>query len=143
MQLAPIAALKRPMHRFALALSRKRARRRLHRTLAGFTKQQLAELLSDAGIRRSDLFANFNSHPRHRRLMGEMLARFGVDRETACAYHWDELVEAETACAQCPNADKCRRWLAWGRNNGAPNVFCRNAGRFTQMRLNLGSRRSS
>jgi hypothetical protein len=66
-----------------------------------------------------------------------MLSRFDIDREMACEHHWRKLVQAEKACARCANLDKCRRWLAWGRKNDAPNVFCRNAGLFTQMRLDL------
>jgi Family of unknown function (DUF6455) len=138
MHLSPIVEMKHPWHKLGLALRRHRARRRLNRDLVGFTNRELAGLLARAGIRRSDLFAGFKGNRRHRRLMGEMLARFGIDRETACADRWDEVSYAERTCAQCPNAGKCRRWLAWGRNNDAPYVFCRNAGLFTQLRLDLG-----
>jgi hypothetical protein len=138
MQFTPIAALRRPTRRFALVLRRRRARRRLNRDLAMVTEQELAGLLGTLAMTRSDVFTGVKGNRRHRQLMGAMLGRFGIDREIACAYRWEDLVEAEAVCARCPNAGKCRRWLAWGRNNDAPNVFCRNAGRFTQMRLELG-----
>jgi len=137
MQLSAIIALKRPWHRAGSALRRSRARRRLNRTLVGFSNKELTDLLANAGMRRSDLFAGREGTPRHRRLMGHMLVRFGIDRETACQHSWRSLAQAERACAQCANAGKCERWLAWGRTNNAPTVFCRNAGLFTQMRLDL------
>jgi hypothetical protein len=137
MHLPPIIAFKRPWHRASAALRRTRARRRLNRTLAEFTNKELSDLLAEAGMRRSDLFAGRDGAPRHRRLMGHMLVRFGIDRETACQHGWRSLAQAERACAQCANAGKCERWLAWGRANNAPTVFCRNAGLFTQMRLDL------
>lgn len=135
--LSPIIDLNPPWRRFSTALRRRRARRRLNRDLAGLTNKELSDLLAKAGIRRSDLFAGLEGAPRHRRLMGHMLVRFGIDRETACQHNWRSLAQAERACAQCANAGRCERWLAWGRTNNAPTVFCRNAGLFTQMRLDL------
>jgi hypothetical protein len=137
MQMLPINELKDQWHRLGLALDRRRALRRLNRDLAEFTNKDLADVLARVGIRRSDLFTGFSGNLRHRRLMGHMLVRFGIDRETACQHYWRNLVQAERACAHCSNADKCERWLSWGRTNNAPNVFCRNAGLFTQIRLNL------
>lgn len=137
MHLSPITQLKRPWHRVGATLRRTRARRRLNRTLADFTNQELTDLLAKAGLSRSDLFAGREGTPRHRRLMGHMLVRFGIDRQTACRHNWRSLTQAERACAQCANAGKCERWLAWGRTNNAPTVFCRNAGLFTQMCLDL------
>ncbi len=137
MHLTPIIVLKRSWQRASAALRRARARRRLNRTLADFTNKELSDLLATAGIRRSDLFAGSEGNPRHRRLMGHMLTRFGIDRETACRHDWRSLAQAERACAQCANAGRCERWLAWGRANNAPTVFCRNAGLFTHMRLDL------
>lgn len=137
MQWLPINELKDQWHRLGLALGRRRVLRRLNRDLAEFTNKDLSELLAKLGIRRSDLFTGFSGNLRHRRLMGHMLVHFDIDRETACQHHWRNLVQAERACAHCSNAAKCERWLSWGRTNNAPNVFCRNAGLFTQIRLNL------
>ena len=69
--------------------------------------------------------------------MGQMMAHFDIDRETACTHHWRKLVYADKVCARCSNVPKCQRWQAWGRKNDAPNVFCPNAGLFTQLRLDL------
>ena len=137
MRLSTNANVKHRLRNLRANLRRKRVLRRLNRDLAGFSNRELADLLAKAGIGRMDLFTGFRGNRRHRRLMGQMLSRFDIDRETACEHHWRKLVHAEKACARCANADKCQRWLAWGRKNDAPNVFCRNAGLFTQMRLDL------
>ncbi len=125
------------LRNFRTNLRRKRVLRHLNRDLAGFSNKQLADLLAKARMRRSDLFTDFTGNRANRQLMGHMLSHFDIDRELACEHQWHKLVHAEGACAQCANVEKCRRWLAWGRNNDAPNVFCRNAGLFTQMRLDL------
>lgn len=137
MQLSPISDLAHPWQSLAATVRRKRALRRLNRDLAGLTNKELADLLAKAGLRRSELFTGFKGNLRHRRLMGQMLSRFDIDRETACEHHWRQLVHAEKACARCRNVEKCRKWLAWGRNNSAPYVFCLNAGLFAQMRQQL------
>ena len=137
MQLSPIIDFKHPWRSLRATLRRNRALRHLNRDLAGLTNKELADLLAKAGLRRGELFTGFKGNLRHRRLMGQMLTRFDIDHETACEHHWRQLVHAEKACARCLNAEKCRRWLAWGRNNGAPYVFCRNAGLFAQMRQHL------
>lgn len=121
----------------AASLRRGRARRRLGRDLGVFTNKELADVLAKAGVRRSDLFTGFKGNRPHRRRMGQMLSRFDIDRETACEHHWRKLVYADKVCARCPNVPRCQRWLAWGRKNSAPNVFCPNAGLFIQMRLDL------
>lgn len=122
---------------FRANLRRKRVLRHLNRDLAGYSNKELADLLARARMRRSELFTGFNGNRPNRQLMGRMLRHFDIDRELACEHHWRKLVHAEKACARCANAEKCQRWLAWGRKNDAPNVFCRNAGLFTQMRLDL------
>jgi len=118
-------------------LRRMRVLRHLNRDLAGFSNKELADLLAEAGIGRSGLFTGFKGNRPNRPLMGQMLRHFDIDREIACEHHWRKLVHAEKACARCANVEKCQRWLAWGRKSDAPNVFCRNAGLFTQMRLDL------
>lgn len=133
----PTAKMKRRLRRVKATLRRSRARQRLSRDLAGLTNKDLTDLLARAGLRRSDLFTGFEGNPRHRGRMGQIMAHFDIDRETACAHHWRKLVYADKICAGCPNVPKCHRWLAWGRKNEAPNVFCPNAGLFTQLRLDL------
>ncbi len=123
--------------RFRSNLRRKRVLRHLNRDLAGYSNGELASLLAKAGLRRSQLFTGFKGNRPNRRLMGRMLQHFDIDRELACEHQWRKLVHAETACARCANVEKCQRWLAWGRKNDAPKVFCRNAGLFTQLRLDL------
>lgn len=137
MRLSTIANVKHGLRNLGARLRRKRVLRHLNRDLAGFSNKELASLLANARIGRSELFTDFKGNRRNRRLMGQMLSRFDIDREMACEHHWRKLVHAEKACAHCANAEKCRRWLAWDRRNDAPNVFCRNAGLFTQMRLDL------
>ena len=131
------AKMKRRLRKLKTGLRRSRAQRRLTRDLAGFSNKELAGVLAKVGIRRADLFTGFEGNPRHRRRMGRMMEHFDIDRETACEHHWRKLVYADKVCARCPNVPKCQRWLAWGRENGAPNVFCPNAGLFTQLRLDL------
>lgn len=137
MRLSPIANVKHALRNLRTRLRRNQVLRHLNRDLANFSNKELANLLANARIGRSELFTDFKGNRRHRQLMGQMLSRFDIDRELACEHHWRKLVHAERACSQCANAQKCRRWLAWGRRNDAPNVFCRNAGLFTQMRLDL------
>ena len=129
--------MKRRLRKLKTGLRRTGAQRRLNRDLAGFSNQELAGILAQVGIRRADLFAGFEGNARHRRRMGGMLAHFDIDREAACEHHWRKLIYADKVCARCPNVAKCQRWLAWGRDNDAPNVFCPNAGLFTQLRLDL------
>jgi len=131
------ANVKHALRNLRANLRRKRVLRHLNRDLAGFSNKELADLLAKARIGRSELFTGFKGNRPNRQFMGQMLAHFDIDRETACEHHWRKLIHAEKACALCANAEKCQRWLAWGRKNDAPNVFCRNAGLFTQMRLNL------
>jgi hypothetical protein len=137
MRLSTTANVKHPVRIFRANLRRKRVLRRLNRDLAGFSNKELADLLTKAGIGRTDLFTSFKGNRPNRHLMGQMLGRFDIDRETACEHHWRKLVHAEKACALCPNVNRCQRWLAWGRKNNAPNVFCPNAGLFARMRLDL------
>ena len=137
MHLPATIDLKHRLRRLTAILRRNWARRRLTRDLAYFTNKDLTDVLTQAGIRRSELFTGFKGNLLHRRLMGRMLERFGIDRETACEHHWRKLVHAERTCAGCPNSGRCQRWLAWGRRNNAPNVFCPNAGLFTQIRRDL------
>jgi hypothetical protein len=137
MRLSTTANVKHGWQNLGANLRGKRVLRRLNRDLAGFSNKELTDLLARAGIGRTDLFTGFQGNRRNRRLMGQMLSHFDIDRETACEHHWRKLVHAEKACARCANVDKCQRWLAWGRKNDAPDVFCRNAGLFTQMRLDL------
>lgn len=137
MRLSTTANVKHRLRNLRANLRRKRVLRRLNRDLAGFSNKELADLLAEAGIGRTDLFTGFRGNRQNRGLMGQMLTHFDIDREMACEHHWRKLVHAEKACARCANVDKCRRWLAWGRKNNAPNVFCRNAGLFTQVRLDL------
>jgi len=137
MRLSTTANVKHRLRNLRANLRRKRVLRRLNRGLAGFSNKELADLLAEAGIGRTDLFTDFRGNRQTRGLMGQMLTHFDIDREMACEHHWRKLVHAEKACARCANVDKCQRWLAWGRKNDAPNVFCRNAGLFTQMRLDL------
>lgn len=123
--------------RIAKAWRRQRALRRLRSELRRHTQGELSGLLVRAGLRRADLFAAFKGNARHRQLMGHMMARFGIDRERAIAHCWGNLLHAEAVCLQCPNRGRCRRWLAWGAANNAPNAFCPNAGLFAQLRLGL------
>lgn len=131
------AMMKRRLRKLKTGLRRTRARRRLTRDLAAFSNKDLAGVLAKLGLRRADLFAGRNGNPRHRRRMGRMLEHFDIDRETACEHHWRKLIYADKVCTRCRNVAKCERWLAWGRHNAAPNVFCPNAGLFTQLRLDL------
>ena len=114
MHLPSIIDFKHSWQSLRAALRHQRALRHLNRDLAGFSNKELADVLTKVGVRRSDLFTGFKGNRRHRRLMGQMLSRFDMDRETACEHHWRKLVHAEKACARCPNVDKCQRWLAWG-----------------------------
>ena len=125
------------LQNFRKNLRRKRVLRHLNRDLAGYSNKELADLLARARMRRSELFTGFKGNRPHRQLLGRMLSHFGIDRELACEHQWHKLVRADKACAHCANVEKCRRWLAWGRKNDAPNVFCRNAALFTQLRLDL------
>ena len=137
MRTSTTAKMKRRLRKVKTGLRRTRARRRLTRDLVGFSNKELADVLAKVGVRRADLFTGFEGNARHRRLMGRMLEHFDIDREMACEHQWRKLVYADKVCARCPNVAKCQRWLAWGRKNGAPNVFCPNAGLFTQLRLDL------
>ena len=125
------------IHRILLDLRRRWTLRRLNKGLSYFTNKELAHLLAKAGIKRSELFTSFKGNALHRRLMGQMLTHFSVDREKASEHRWSDLVYAEKVCARCPNKDRCRRWLEWRVNSNAPNIFCPNAGLFHHMRLAL------
>lgn len=121
------------IHNVVLELRRRQALRRLSKGLAQLNDQELDDLLAEAGMQRKDLFANFVGNAPHRRLMGRMLMHFGVDRERASRHNWDDLVHAESRCAQCPGADRCRQWFEARRTNIAPNIFCPNAALFEYM----------
>ena len=122
-----------PIRRIMLDLRRRWILRRLGKGLACFTDKDLVDLLARAGISRSELFTSFKGNALHRQFMGQMLTHFSVDREKASEHHWRDLVYAEKVCARCPNKGRCRRWLEWGVNHNAPNIFCPNAGLFHQM----------
>ncbi len=125
--------IEHPIRRTTLDLRRRWVLRRLSKGLSYFTNKELAHLLTKAGIRRSELFTSFKGNALHRRLMGQMLTHFSVDRERASEHRWPDLVYAERVCAGCPNKGRCRRWFEWGVNNNAPIIFCPNAGLFHQM----------
>ena len=122
-----------PIRSIMLGLRRRWILRRLSKGLSYFTNKELADLLAKAGIRRSELFTSFKGNALHRRLMGQMLTHFSVDRKRASEHRWPDLVYAERVCGRCPNKGRCRRWFEWGVNNNAPNIFCPNAGLFHQM----------
>ncbi len=123
-----------PIRRILLDLRRRWALRRLGKGLACFTNKDLVDLLAKVGISRSELFTSFKGNALHRQFMGQMLTHFSVDRKKASEHHWRDLVYAEKVCARCPNKVRCQRWLEWGVNHNAPNIFCPNARLFHQMR---------
>ena len=133
MQQSITTNIEHPIRRTMLDLRRRWVLRRLSKGLSNFTNKELADLLVKAGIRRSELFTSFKGNALHRRLMGQMLTHFSVDRERASEHRWLDLVYAERVCARCPNKGRCRRWFEWGMNNNAPDIFCPNAGFFHQM----------
>ena len=126
-----------PIRRIMLDLRRRWILRRLSQGLSCFTNKELVDLLARAGIRRSELFTSFKGNALHRQFMGRMLTHFSVDCKKASDHHWRDLMYAENVCARCPNKGRCRRWLEWGVNHNAPNIFCPNARLFHQMRLAL------
>ena len=126
-----------PLSSLRRSLSRRRAARRLSGSLTRLSENELDGLLARTGRTRRELFADFRGNARHRRLMGHMMTRFGLDPAEAARRRWRELRAAEALCLQCGNKGRCRRWLEWGRENPAPTVFCPNAALFARLRLDL------
>jgi hypothetical protein len=122
-----------PMRRIVSLVARKYAVFRLDGPLGRFSDARLDRWAARAGLARSDLFTPFRGNADHRRLMARMLAYFNVEPAKACASCWQDLRDAEALCARCPNSGRCARWLAWGRRNNAPEVFCPNAALFREL----------
>lgn len=106
---------------------------RLHGLLGRYDTARLAQILSVAGMRRSELFARSRFNPGRRRQMAEMMRYFRVDVEIAGRHHWAALCVAERACARCPDKARCRAWLDGAGDHDAPRAFCPNAGIFDRM----------
>lgn len=126
-----------PLRRLRRGVRRWRAQRRLSGNLVRLSDRELDGLLARAGRARGELFSDFSDNAAHRRLMGHMMARFGLDLAALVRRRWRELRRAEGLCVQCANKGRCRRWLEWGRDNPAPTVFCANFPLFAQLRLAL------
>ncbi len=114
-------------------LERWRARRRLGRVFSQLDGQELDRALADVGMSRADMSTLFRKSGGHRRLMGRMMAHYGVDHDTAAPKYWAALRDAERVCAECRTRGRCKRWFAWGRANDAPRIFCPNADLFDEV----------
>lgn len=121
-------------HHLGRRLAAKRRRRRhpvLARALTRRSDWDIDRALRRAALTRADLFRAPSAVARHRVRMAHMLNALGVDVGRAVTKHWQALKDADGRCARCAEVRRCRRWLQWGRVNGAYHVFCPNAALFT------------
>jgi len=113
--------------------------KRLRRSLARSSSDEIDRVLDRIGITRSQLFTAFPGNARHRRRMAFMLNHFRVDPDFATHSHWDALRRADETCTHCPNVRRCRSWISWGARNDAPRLFCPSAALFDEL-AGLGRR---
>lgn len=102
-------------------------------SLAKHSDEDIDAALKQAGLTRAQLFGAASATAKHRARISSMMAALQVDAKEAVEHHWPQLKEADDACMRCTQAERCRRWLRWGRYNGAQKVFCPNAAFFEQL----------
>lgn len=118
----------------------------LGKPLSYHSDQELDRALSALGVTRADLFKVTTRNASHRRRMASLLTHFGVSPHFAVEQFWSLLRDADQACLQCRNKQRCINWLYWPVNNDAPRVFCPNAAvfdaiAFWQETLEIGEER--
>ena len=64
--------------------------------------------------------------------MDGMMRSFCIDFNIL-PYYRDELLEAESTCANCATVKRCWRWKHEGRRRDAPELFCPNAKLFSEL----------
>ena len=121
-------------------LRRWHAKSRLRGDLSRYSRKEIDHLLAAADMTRADLYRVSKDMPQHRLQMIRLMAHFGVDIERAVYADWDRIRRIDRACAICANQSRCRRWLAWGRRNDAPRLFCPGAPSF-EMIAHIGPMR--
>ncbi len=93
----------------------------------------LEKAMAEAGLGRRARFGRFGARSGSRRLLGRMMAHFGIAPEKAAERQWAALKEAARVCARCARVKRCRSWLDWGLRNDAPRLFCPNAERLDEI----------
>ncbi len=103
-------------------------RRTLARELASLDDREL----SDIGLMRWQVPLFVKAYPTADRLLGEMLARLGLEADEALN---SRLLHDDVyrSCALCREHGRCRRWLSTVGAVAAPPAFCPNAWTFRQM----------
>ena len=102
-------------------------------SLAKHSDHDIDAALKRTGLTRAQLFGAASATAKHRVRISRMMAALQIDAKEAVLHHWPQLKEADDLCMRCTQAERCRRWLRWGRYNGAQKVFCPNAAFFERI----------